>query len=358
MEHEKIKVLIVEDSPSVQDLLIYIFNNDPDIEVIGTALTGKRALKFLEHQKPDIITMDMDMPEMNGLEATRIIMQTDPVPILIVTASWSPSDVSLTLEATEAGALAMMEKPRGIGHPDHLRMATELIKTVKLMSKVKVVKRWARARREPKTVKLPPSVLKPELIKAEIKLVAIGASTGGPPTLQKILSLIPKNLPVPILIVQHIADGFLKGFVEWLNDTTNQSVHIAANNENPKQGNVYLAPNGFQMGVTKSGKLVLKKNGPEYNLCPSVSYLFRSVAEVYKENAIGVLLTGMGKDGAFELKMMRDNGAITIAQDEKSSVIFGMPGEAVKLGAAKYILSPEQIAGTIEQILKRSGSRK
>lgn len=357
MNPKKIKVLIVEDSPSVQDLLIYILNSDPEIEIIGTAYTGKRAIKFLERNKPDIITMDIDMPEMGGLEATRIIMETNPVPILIVTASWSPSDVKATYQATEAGALTMLEKPRGIGHPDHNRMALELVKTVKLMSKVKVVRRWARAQREPKEVILPPSVPKPKHLKADIKLVAIGASTGGPPALQKILSLLPKNLPVPILIVQHITQGFLKGFVEWLNNTTDYPIHIAANNENPKQGNVYLAPNGFQMGVTKSGKLVLRKDDPEYNLCPSVSYLFRSVAEVLREKAIGVLLTGMGKDGAYELKIMKDHGAITIAQSEESSVIFGMPGTAVKLGAAKYILSPEQIAGTIEQIVKRSSSR-
>lgn len=353
MEPErKIKVLIVEDSPSVQDLLIYILTSDPEIEVIGTAYTGKRAIKFMERNKPDIITMDMDMPEMNGMEATRIIMKTKPVPIIIVTASWSPSDVKSTYKATEAGALDIMEKPRGIGHPDHNRMALELVQTVKLMSKVKVVKRWTETSREPERVKVSPSIIKPEKIKADIKLVAIGASTGGPIAIQKILCLLPKNLPVPILIVQHIAKGFLKGLVEWLSETTGHNVHVAADNENPKQGNVYVAPNGFQMGVKTGGKLVLKKDGTENNLCPSVSYLFRSVAEVFRENAIGVLLTGMGKDGAYELKMMKDHGAVTIAQNKESSVINGMPGTAVKLGAAKYILSPEQIAGTIEQLVR------
>lgn len=358
MEFKKIKVLIVDDSPSVQDLIIYILGSDPEIEVIGTAYTGKRAIKFLERNKPDIITMDINMQEMDGLEATRIIMETNPVPILIVTASWSPSEVDTTYRALEAGALALLEKPRGIGHPDHNRMALELVQTVKLMSKVKVVKRWARTRREPAKVKVPPSVPKPEKITENVKLVAIGASTGGPLAIQKILSLLPKNLPVPILIVQHIAKGFLKGFVEWLNDTTDHTVHIAANNENPKQGNVYVAPSGFHMGVKSGGTLVLRKDGPEYNLCPSVSYLFRSVAEVFRENAIGILLTGMGKDGAYELKMMKDQGAVTIAQSKESSVINGMPGTAVKLGAAKYILSLEQIAGTIKQIVKRSGSRQ
>lgn len=353
MEPEKkIKVLIVEDSPSVQDLLIYILTSDPEIEVIGTAYTGKRAIKFMERNKPDIITMDMDMPEMNGMEATRIIMETKPVPIIIVTASWSPSDVKSTYKATEAGALDIMEKPRGIGHPDHNRMALELVQTVKLMSKVKVVKRWPETSREPERVKVSPSIIKPEKIKADIKLVAIGASTGGPIAIQKILCLLPKNLPVPILVVQHIAKGFLKGLVEWLSETTGHNVHVAADNENPKQGNVYVAPNGFQMGVKTGGKLVLKKDGTENNLCPSVSYLFRSVAEVFRENAIGVLLTGMGKDGAYELKMMKDHGAVTIAQNKESSVINGMPGTAVKLGAAKYILSPEQIAGTIEQLVR------
>jgi two-component system chemotaxis response regulator CheB len=349
-ETNKIKVLVVDDSPSVLDLLTYILNSDPGIEVIGTALTGERALKFLEKTTPDLITMDMAMPEMDGLEATRIIMETNPVPIIIVSASWSPSEVTDTLKALEAGAIAIMEKPRGIGHPDHNKMAIELVNTIKTLSAVKLVRRWPKMR---KTVKEPGAHkedLKTDL--SDIGLVAIGASTGGPPVIQAILAGLPRELKVPVLIVQHIADGFLKGFIKWLAGSTGQKVSVAEDMEKLNPGHFYLAPNNFQMGINRNGIIELNNSDPVSNLCPSVSFLFRSVAEVYGKNAIGVLLTGMGKDGANELKMMRERGAVTIAQDEDTSVIWGMPGEAVKLGAAKYVLPPAEITNIIAKLTK------
>jgi two-component system chemotaxis response regulator CheB len=351
MEPEKkIKVLIVDDSPSVLDLITYILNSDPQIEVIGTALTGKRALEFLEKNTPDLITMDMAMPEMDGLEATRFIMETNPIPIIIVSASWSPSEVDDTYRALEAGAISIMGKPRGIGHPDHNIMALELITAVKTMSQVKLVKRWPR--KEKISEKLPPAVTEPGYKKADIKVIAIGASTGGPPVIHTILSGLPKNLSVPILIVQHIARGFLEGFKDWLVKSTGYTIHVAANMEKMIPGHCYIAPNDFQMGITAAGTIKLSNSDPITILCPSVSYLFESVADIYGRNALGILLTGMGRDGARELKMMRDKGAVTIAQDEASSVIYGMPGVAVSLGAAEYILPPEQIAETIIKLTK------
>jgi two-component system chemotaxis response regulator CheB len=347
---KKIKVLCVDDSPSVLDLLCYILNSDPQIEVIGTALTGKRALTFLENNKPDLICMDLQMPEMDGLEATRIIMETDPVPIIIVSASWSPSEVNDTMKALEAGAITILEKPRGIGHPEHNRMAIELITTVKNLWQVKLVTRRPRLRKS----KEGPVLLHPDnkYEKGEIKLVVIGASTGGPPAIHTILSELPKNLNVPVLIVQHIADGFIEGFKKWLAKSTGQKVSVATNRERLLPGQFYLAPNNFQMGVTNSGIINLCDCDPASFICPSASYLFKSVAENYGKNAIGVLLTGMGTDGAVELKMMKDKGAVTIAQDEASSVIYGMPGEAHKIGAAKYDLPPAAIAQIIAQLLE------
>jgi two-component system chemotaxis response regulator CheB len=351
-ESRKIRVLVVDDSPSVLDLLTYILHSDPQIEVIGTALTGKRALKFLESNRPDIITMDMDMPEMNGLEATRIIMESDPIPIIIVSASWSPSEVDDTYRALEAGAVSIMAKPRGIGHPDHNRMAIELISIVKTMSEVKLVRRWSKKRE----VKEEPfkEILSKEYIKHEIKIIAMGASTGGPPVIHTILSKLPKNLPVPMLIVQHIAKGFLEGFRDWLVKSTGYPVHIASNREKLIPGISFIAPNDFQMEVTADGTIHLNHCDPGSFLCPSVSCLFQSVSEIYGKNAMGILLTGMGKDGARELKVMRDKGAVTVAQDETSSVIYGMPGEAVKLGAAKYIMSPEQIVKMIIKLTHKA----
>lgn len=350
-EKQKIKVLVVDDSLSVLDLLTYILHSDPQIEVIGTALTGKRALKFLEeNNKPDIITMDMAMPEMNGLETTRIIMESDPIPIIIVSASWSPSEVDDTYRALEAGAVSVMAKPRGIGHPDHIRMAMELINAVKTMSAVKLVKRWSKQKKEkPEPAREIPWK---EQIKTEIKVIAIGASTGGPPVIHTILSKLPKNLPVPMLIVQHIARGFLPGLKDWLMKATGYPVHVATNGEKLVPGICFIAPNDFQMEVTANDTIQLGNCDPGSILCPSVSSLFQSVAEIYGEHAMGILLTGMGKDGARELKVMRDKGAVTIAQDEASSVIYGMPGEAVKLGAAKYVMPPDQIVATIIKLIK------
>jgi two-component system chemotaxis response regulator CheB len=349
-EKQKIKVLVVDDSPSVLDLISYILNSDPQIEVIGTALTGKRALEFLKSNKPDIITMDMAMPEMDGLEATRTIMETNPIPIIIVSASWSPSEVSDTYRALEAGAISIMEKPRGIGHPNHNKMAIELINAVKTMSEIKLVRRWAKRKgekEEPLT-----GISEKEYEKSDIRIIAIGASTGGPPVIHDILSQIPKNLSIPILLVQHIARGFLEGFKNWLVKSTGFPVSIPVNREKIIPGHCYIAPNDFQMGVTHKGTIELSNSDTVTILCPSVSFLFQSIAETYGKNAMGILLTGMGKDGARELKMMRDKGAITIAQDESSSVIYGMPGKAVEIGAAKYILSPEQIAETITKLVK------
>jgi len=346
---KKIKVLVVDDSPYVLDLLTYILNTDPQIEVIGTALTGKRALKFIEINQPDLITMDMDMPEMDGLETTRIIMETNPIPIIIVSASWSPSEVGDTYRALEAGAISIMEKPRGIGHPDHNRMALELISAVKTMSQVKLVRRWPKGGKENKEPVT--GIPLPEDKHAEIRVIAIGASTGGPPVINMILAGLPPNLPVPIIIVQHIARGFLEGFRDWLAKTTGYPIHIAAHSDKILPGHCYLAPNGFQMGVTAAGSIELNTCDPLSVLCPSVSCLFQSVAENYGRNAIGVLLTGMGKDGARELKTMRDKGAMTIAQDEASSVIWGMPGEAVRLNGAAYIIEPPAMVPTIVKLL-------
>lgn len=351
-EKKKIKVLIVDDSPSVLDLLTHILQSDPQIQVTGTALTGKRALRFLEINRPDIITMDMEMPEMNGLETTRIIMGSEPVPIIIVSASWSPSEVDDTYKALEAGALSIMAKPRGIGHPDHNRMAIELITEVKTMSEVKLVRRWSPQqmhKQEPEE-----KVVSRTKLKSEIKVIAIGASTGGPTVIHAILSKLPKNLPVPVLIVQHISGGFLPGMRDWLMKSTGYPVRIAASGDKLLPGMAFIAPNDFHMEVRADDTIRLVRCEPGSHLCPSVSCLFRSVAEVYGEQAMGILLTGMGKDGARELKAMRDAGAVTIAQDEASSVIYGMPGEAVKTGAAKYIMSPEQIASSIIRFTEKN----
>ncbi len=343
-----IKVLIVEDSPVIQELLFYILSSDHEIHVIGIANNGEEALEKVRLKKPDVITMDMHMPKLDGLKATRKIMETYPTPIIIVNSTLATEEVHNTFEIMEAGALAVLPRPAGIGHPDFQTTSTELINTIKLMSEVKVVRRWPRhTKKDQETVpdlKKAISSTRPVINKGMYRVVAIGASTGGPIVLQKILSMVGKDFPLPILIVQHIAAGFLQGFVEWLSQTSDLPIHIAAHREAVTPGNVYVAPDGYHMGVDDSCRIFLSKEEPENNLRPSVSYLFRSVNNAYGSNVIGILLTGMGTDGAKELKLVKDNGGLTIVQDEESSVVHGMAGKAIKLDAAGYVLPPEKIA--------------
>jgi two-component system, chemotaxis family, protein-glutamate methylesterase/glutaminase len=351
-----ITVLIVEDSPVMRDFLLYILSADPEIRVIGTAADGEAALEAVQRRKPDVITMDIHMPKMNGLEATRKIMETRPTPIVIVSGSVDTDEVSTTFRAIEAGALAAVPRPWGIGHPDHETAAKELVQTVKLMSEVKVVRRWPRSSSGPRV----PSAAKGETPRSPtaIEVVAIGASTGGPPALQAILSALPKDFPVPVLIVQHMAAGFVQGFVEWLSHSSGFPVHVATNGEYLLPGHAYVAPDGLHMNVGLGHRIALSQGAPENGLRPSVSSLFHSVAEVYGRHAVGVLLTGMGKDGAEELKLMKDKGSVTIAQDKDSSVVHGMPGEAIKLDAATHVLPADRMAAMLTSLLQTKGPER
>lgn len=348
-----INVLVVEDSRVVREFLIHLLSSDPKIRVIGAVADGEEALEAVARERPDVVTMDIHMPKMDGLEATRRIMEMNPVPIVIVSGSGDTKEVATTFRAMEAGALAVLPRPVGINHPEHEAMARELVQTVKLMSEVKVIRRWARFQRNGAIVS---AVREPSLPKqslAEIKLVAIGASTGGPLALQTILSGLSNRFPVPILIVQHMVADFIPGFVEWLDQTCSLPVRVAAHGEPILPGHAYMAPGGYQMKVETGQKISLTRDLPENGHCPSVSSLFRSVAQVFGSRAVGVLLTGMGKDGAEELRLMKDKGAMTFAQDEESSVVHGMPGEAIRLGAAAYVLPPDKISAALVSLAKK-----
>jgi two-component system chemotaxis response regulator CheB len=345
-EEKAIKVLVVEDSRVIAEFITHVLNLDPNIQVVGIASDGAEALEAVRRTKPHVVTMDIHMPRMNGFEATRSIMETCPTPIIIVSGSSNMDEVATNFQAVEAGALAVIARPNGLGHHNHDDSAKELVATVKLMSEVKVVKRWFRPKQLPvitrtgilKTI-APPSL--------PIQVVAMGASTGGPLALQTILS----GLPVPVLIVQHMTPGFTQGFVEWLARSSGFPVHMAADKESLLPGHAYVAPDNFHMGVSADRRIVLTQDDRENGMCPSVSFLFRSVKAAFGQNAVGVLLTGMGVDGVDELKGLRDAGAITIAQDEESSIIHGMPGQAIKAGAAMHILPLESIAKALGTIV-------
>lgn len=341
-----IRVLLVEDSPVERELLRYLLNSDPQLHVAGTADNGEEGVAAAHRLHPDVIVMDIHMPRLDGFAAARQIMESCPTRIVMVTASSQPKEVAATFRALEAGALTVLAKPVGPGSVNFATVAAAFIQTVKLMAEVPVVKRWPRARTSQAQPPLPPAS-RP----ATISLVAIGASTGGPLALQEILAQLPADFPVPLLIVQHISEGFTAGFAEWLSQASGFPVRIAVPGERPRPGCAYLAPDGLHLGTRPDGRLVLADAPKEHGLRPSVSYLFRSVAAAYGSATIGVLLTGMGRDGAQELRTMREAGAITIAQDRDSSIVFGMPGAAIQLDAASYVLPPAAIAGTLRQLL-------
>ncbi len=346
-------MLVVEDSGVARELIKHILSEDPEIRIIGTAANGEEALDFVAKSRPDVITMDIIMPKMDGFEATRRIMETQPIPIVMVTATLVQEEVNRTWQAVEAGAVAVLEKPR---YPYTGEESARLVQTVKLMSQVKLVRRWKRQNSAPQ---LKPAPAKPQAPlskewppRKDVAAVVIGASTGGPQVLHQILAKLPADFPAPILLVQHISPGFTAGFVQWLNRSIALEVRLPVHGDRARAGNVYVAPDGYHMKIDHFLRILLTKEEPVCGIRPSVSNLFKSAAESLGSRALGILLTGMGRDGAEELAALKEKGAITIIQDEESCVVYGMPGEAAKLDAAKYSFSPEKIAGFLQNLAK------
>ena len=358
MSGEAIHVLVVDDSQVARELLLHVFESDPRIAISGCAATGEEALALLARHKPDVVTMDIHMPGLDGYETTRRIMETWPVPIVIVSSSYDPEDVAMAFRAMEAGAVAAVEKPPCVTDAAYPLAARKLVSMVKAMAEVRVIRRWPKSRTgiapdracqqdagsSGKPVSAPGS---------KILVIAIGASTGGPPVLQTVLRGICQPCP-PILIVQHICAGFVDGLATWLSKTTGVKVSIAGDGEEVRSGHAYLAPDGAQMRINRRGQISCTRDASGSGTQPSVACLFRSVADAFGAEAIGVLLSGMGRDGADELKLMRERGAPTIAQDKESSIVHGMPGEAVKLGAASYVLPADRIASAVNSLLTGS----
>jgi len=338
-----IKVLIVDDSLTIREYLKEIFVMDGRFKVVGEARNGLEAITKVKMTNPDVVTMDIQMPGMDGYEATRKIMEEHPVPIVIVSAAWIPEEVESTFKAMKVGAVAGVRKPEGIGSQNFEADVSDLLNTIMLMSEVKVIRR--RPKSSHQCLNATHEVIKQkELVKkSNYEILAIGASTGGPPVLQNIFSKLSPGLSVPIVVVQHITTGFINGLVDWLEKTTPFSIHIADEKQLLLPGHIYFAPDNMHMGVRTNKTVYFSDDPPEHSIRPSVSFLFRSVCKSFGSKSIGILLTGMGKDGAQELKEMYDTNAITIAQDQESSTVFGMPGEAVRLNGVRYILSPDDI---------------
>jgi two-component system, chemotaxis family, protein-glutamate methylesterase/glutaminase len=339
-----IRVLLAEDSAVTRAYLTYLLSEDAAIDVVGVAKDGQEAVELAASLRPDVILMDVHMPVLDGFEAARKIMETTPTPIVMATASSSQSENRGGFAALEAGALILLAKPPALWDEGHDEAASELLRTLKLMAEVKVVRRRALngvAQQHPSERFNRPR---------EPRVVAIGASTGGPQALSEILAGLPGSLGIPVMLVQHITDGFIDGFVEWLGTRTPMDVVVATHGVQLRAGTMYVAGSGRHMTLARDGRISLERAPAVNGFCPSISRLFQSVAATCGREAIGILLTGMGRDGADGLRQMRDAGALTIAQDEASSVIFGMPGEAVRMKAACEVLAPRAIAEALRVV--------
>lgn len=338
----KLRVLIAEDSQTVRKRIAETLASDPEIEVVGEAEDGQQAIELCLSMRPDVITMDMMMPVMSGLAATEYIMAHQPTPILIVSASFNRGELFKIYDALSAGAVDVLEKPTG---DEAVGVWEErLIAEVKLVSRIKVITH-PRARLTQRVFPRPP-VREPEALRsgAPLEVVAVGASTGGPGAILEVLRRLPTRFQVPVLVVLHMNEPFGAAFTEWLDAQIERPVVTAKGGERvaDAKGRVIVAPCGKHL-VVRDGETVLTLDKERHSCRPSVDTLFESVACEFGPPAVACLLTGMGKDGAQGLLNIREAGGTTIAQDEASSVVFGMPREAIQLGAAMHVLPLSEI---------------
>lgn len=348
MNLKKIKVLIIEDAMTSPKLVKEMIESDPMLEIIGIARGENEALKMIAENRPDVITLEFSIPTMDEFEITKRILSNYPIPILIINPKCKADDADFSFRALECGALGIVEKPTGVEDLNFSLLAYNMIKTIKLVSEIRPV-----ARRYPSPLSRHFACLEKIPVKRQkIEAIAIGASIGGPLALKEVLSNIARDCPVPIFIVQHIMDGFLEGFAYWLSAFSKLPIIIPKEEEPILPGHVYIAPDFVDMIIQENQTIHLCGEESVKGIKPSVAKLFESVISVYKNHAIGILLTGMGEDGSKELLYMKKCGAVTIVQDENSSLVFGMPGRAVEYGAAQYILPLEEIAPFLNEYTK------
>lgn len=331
-----IRVLIAEDSASARAYLQHLVNSAPDMEVVAVAVNGAEAARLTCELRPDVVAMDIHMPVMDGYSATREIMAKCPTPVVIVSALISGKASGDTFRIFEAGAVAAVTKPHGPGTEQAMAECEKLVTTLRQMAGIDLRGRAAPVARHEGNVQSQPNP-------CAYRLVAIGASTGGPIALKMLLQQLPAQFALPVLVVQHISPGFITGMVTWLSQSCALPIKVAEDQEKIQPGHVYFAPDNCHMTVNRQGRICCVDAPPMHSVRPAVSWLFQSVAEHYAATAVGVLLTGMGRDGAQELLAMQQRGAVTLLQDQASCVVYGMPGEAAQLGVGNYHLPPEKI---------------
>ncbi|HET6498168.1 MAG TPA: chemotaxis-specific protein-glutamate methyltransferase CheB [Coriobacteriia bacterium] len=342
-----IRVVVVDDSAVAREMLVQILTSDEHIEVVGSATDGQEAIDVVAALRPDVVTMDIHMPRVDGLQAIEHIMAFTPVPILVVSSSVHGDGGGRAFDALDAGALEVMRKPEPRDWAELTEIAADLISRIKLLSRVPVVTH-VRGIRAARPGRFQPVATGEAACSVAPEVVAIGSSTGGPSALLNVLGRLPAEFPLPILVAQHIADGFVPGLVAWLDAGCKIRVLMAEDGMPVLPGVAYLSPSGVNLCYSPRE---LRLGGPMLGQVhvPSADVLFDSVTETCGAGAIGVVLTGMGSDGARGLKAMRDTGAFTIAQDEDTSIVYGMPKTAFDMGAAAAVLPVHEIAAELER---------
>jgi two-component system chemotaxis response regulator CheB len=336
-----IRVLVAEDSPTTRAMFVDLFENADGFAVAGEAQNGAEAIEQAIALSPDLIVMDVHMPIVDGLDATKEIMRQVPTPILMVSASSNVADVSLGLSATQAGALMLLEKP---SHDrEELR---SFLGMAKAMAAVKVVRRWSSA---PKWT--PRSTPAATRLQRGYQLVAIGTSTGGPAALHRILIDLPRDFPAPILVVQHMSRGFIDGLARWLSANVELKVVVASDGDLLAPGTVYLGPDNRHIG-TADRRIVLSSEAPNNGFRPSIDNLFDSCARAYGPALVAVMLTGMGQDGVNGLETVKARGGRILAQDEESSVVYGMAQVAVERGLVDEVYPLDLIGRRLRDLVE------
>jgi two-component system chemotaxis response regulator CheB len=342
-----LRVLLVDDSRTARALLRRLCEDDPRLTVVGEAGDGRTAIEQVAALQPSIVVMDIEMPVLDGIEATRQIMARTPTPILVVTAHYDAQDVALSLRAVQAGALSILHKPGGPGSPTFRQDAERFVRLVKALAGVRPVRRYLSTGDSPPQARPSTPEVSAALGGTALRSIGVAASTGGPAALYRLLELLPACLPVPVLVVQHIADGFAPGLAVWLGSGSALPVRLAEENEPLLPGTVYVAPDRRHLRVSRAERVTLSDAPPVGGFRPSATVLFSSLAEVYGAAATAVVLTGMGSDGLEGTRALRAAGAQVLAQDADSSVVFGMPRAVIEAGLATSVGTIEQLARTV-----------
>ncbi len=348
---EKIKVLVVDDSLVTRRLFSHLIESSDEFEFAGEAKDGLQAIEMVKQLSPDVVSMDIEMPGLDGIEATKRIMEVCPVPVVIVSSLYQPGETQLAMEVLAAGAVEIIPKPVGPGSPDYQKRALHYLRTLRAMSEVKVVRRKATIASTlnaqfPAQASMPPAGRK-------FGLVVVGASAGGPEGVRTIVASLPADINFPMAIVQHIDINFAQGYAHWLASHSKVPVVMVTGDLPLKPGRIYLSIRPQHLVIKNHNTIGLIDHPADNGLKPSVASLFRSAGEVFQDQLIAVLLSGMGRDGAAEMLRLKQIGAFNIIQDEQSCLVFGMPGEAAKLGANHVALSPEKISSHILKLTNK-----